>query len=317
MENLLGGKGPLYGRRTGQILLRPFTFPDSLALIGRNIEKAVEAYAVFGGTPAYLIEYNKAKDISWNIREKVLREDGFLFRDVEFLLREELREPRFYFSILSSVSRGNTRLSEIVNDTGLDKGVVSRYLSVLSDLYLVERMVPVTEKRPDKSRKGIYRLLDNYFRFWFRYVRPAVKYVEKDQQAYVMRRLVEPSLNSFFGFSFEKVAGEVIDELARQGKLLFVPSRVGKWWSRSEEIDVVALSEETNDILFCEVKWSRNVNASAILAELKRKAELVDWNKDKRNESFCIAAKSFKRRTKDALCMDLNDIKKIFPVKGR
>jgi AAA+ ATPase superfamily predicted ATPase len=309
MESLLGGKSPLYGRRTGQMLLRPFSFQQSLALLGRDIEKAVRAYSVFGGTPAYLIEYDKTKDIYLNIKEKVLKEDAFMFRDAEFLLRGELREPRFYFSILSSIARGNTRLSEIVNDTGLNKGVVVKYLSVLSDLHLVERMVPVTEKHPEKSRKGVYRLLDNYFRFWFRYVRPAVKYVEKGDEDYILRRLISPSLNSFTGFSFEKVAEEVIEELGRRSWLPFVPSRIGKWWHKAEEIDVVALNDETRDILFCEVKWSDNVNAETLLADLKRKSTLVEWNSGKRNEHYCIIARTFKRRTSAAICIDVNDIK--------
>ena len=32
---------------------------------------------------------------------------------------------------------------------------------------LVEKRVPCTES--SKSRKGIYKLTDNFFRFWFRY----------------------------------------------------------------------------------------------------------------------------------------------------
>ncbi len=318
MESLLGGKSPLYGRRTGQILLRPFAFRQALALLGDDIEKAVQAYAVFGGTPAYLIEYDKTKDIYWNIKENMLKEDVFMFRDAEFLLRGELREPRLYFSILSSIARGNTRLSQIMNDTGLNKGVIAKYLSVLADLHLVERAVPATVKHPEKSRMGIYRLLDNYFQFWFRYVGPAVQYVEKDEQDYVIRRLIKPSLNSFVGFAFEKVAEETINELARGARLPFTPSRTGKWWHKGEEIDVVALNEETSDILFCEVKWRKNVNAETLLADLKRKATLVDWNRGKRNEWYCIAAKSFKRRAEGALCLDLRDMGAVLiPKRGR
>lgn len=316
MESLLGGKNPLYGRRTGQFLVRPFTFRQALALLGKDLESAVKAYAVFGGTPAYLVEYDKSKDIRWNIREKILREDAFMFRDAEFLLREEVREPRYYFSILSSIARGNTQLGRIVNDTGLDKGVVSGYLAALGDLHLVERLVPVTERRPEKSRKGIYRLLDNYFRFWFNYVAPAAQYVEKGEQAYVLRRFIEPSLNSFVGLAFEKVAEEIVEELGRLGKLPFKPTRIGKWWDRAEEIDLVALNEETGNILFCEVKWGENIDGQTLFGELKRKGALVDWNRGRRKEYFCIIARSFRRRTRQALCFALSDVKGILFSSG-
>ncbi|MEK7382657.1 MAG: ATP-binding protein, partial [Elusimicrobiota bacterium] len=147
MENLMGSRSPLYGRRTSQMLLKPLRFADALPHLG-HARQAVEAYAVFGGTPAYLVEYDRHKDLWHNIREKILSPERSLYRDAEFVLRQEVREPRAYFSILESIAKGNTRTGHIINDTGLDKGVVAKYLGVLIDLHLVQREVPVTEKTP-------------------------------------------------------------------------------------------------------------------------------------------------------------------------
>ena len=80
---------PLYGRRTGQILLRSLKFVDVLDYIG-NFIRAVEMYAVFGGTPAYVMAIDRNQDIFHNIQKKILTFDAPLARDVEFVLRMEL-----------------------------------------------------------------------------------------------------------------------------------------------------------------------------------------------------------------------------------
>jgi len=54
-ETVLGYQAPLYGRRTGQYLLEPLQFKDaSLFYPAFDLEDKVRAYAVYGGTPAYL-----------------------------------------------------------------------------------------------------------------------------------------------------------------------------------------------------------------------------------------------------------------------
>src|SRR3972149_4190524 len=107
-----------------------------------------------------------------NISELILARNTFLHNEVEFLLREELREPRDYYVILRAIAQGKRKLSEIMNDTGFDKAHLSRYLDILRSLGFVEKEVPVTEKSPDKSRLGLYRLHDRFFAFWFKYVLP-------------------------------------------------------------------------------------------------------------------------------------------------
>jgi hypothetical protein len=66
-----------------------------------------------------------------------------------------------------------------------------------------------------------------------------------------------------------------------------------------------------NQILFSECKWQDNVNSQKIFEQLKEKTEHVNWNNDNRQENYVIFAKSFSKRTKQALCIDLKDIEKI------
>ncbi len=299
---------PLFGRRTGQILLQPLRFIHVLEYLG-DMRKTVEFYSVFGGTPAYIMAANPETDIMTNIGEKILREDSFLFRDVEFVIRSELTEPRYYLSILYSIAQGNHRIGLICNDTGLSKSVVSKYLSVLIDLNLVYRRIPVTEGQ--KSRKGLYFLSDNLFNFWFSFVNPYLESLERGNTQLIVDQYVRPRFNAYVGRHFEGMVMDLFELFNGQGVLPFVYSRIGSWWHRGDEIDIVCLREHPYEILFCECKWQDDVDGIRVYEELLAKTPHVSWHTDTRREYFCIVARTFSRRPEvddRVCCYDLDDL---------
>jgi len=280
MERLLGYKSPIYGRRTAQLRVSPLGFFEARGFLPRySLEDFVRAYGILGGTPAYLLEFDDSKNIEENLKN-YFRPDSFLYGDARFVLMEELEEPRNYFAIMEAIANGRTTLGEIMNGTGLERGTVAKYLSVLMDLGFVRREVPVTAS--GKSRKGRYYINDPYFAFWFRYVHPNVDLIETGQGD-VLAQMVMEDLNEYLGFVFEEIARQFLIELNKAGRLPFRFTRIGRWW-RGEEIDLVALNERERKALFVEVKW-KNLSereARGILRDLERKGELVGldgWEK--------------------------------------
>lgn len=285
MESLLGYKSPIYGRRTEQMLLEPLKFKDaSLFFPHLSDENKVANYAILGGIPAYLLEFDYSKPLMQNIKDKILRKNKFLYQDVEFVLREELLEPTIYFSIIRSVAMGNTKMAEILNDTGLDKGIITKYLSVLQKLHLIQRIVPITEKNPEKSRNGIYAIKDNFFRFWFRFVFNNKEYIEQDKQDKLIEEKITPELNAFIGKAFEEIALEWLI-----GQKKFDNYLLGRWWDRKDEIDIVGIDKE--NILFCEVKWATLDKKSVldIIQKLEEKSSAVQYAAAKK--TFIVIAK--------------------------
>jgi AAA+ ATPase superfamily predicted ATPase len=246
-------------------------------------------YGALGGTPAYLLQFDPACDFRENVRRRILAPEAYLYREPDFILREELREPRNYFSILRAIAMGKTRPAEIINETGFDKNMVGKYLSVLTDLKIIRREVPVTEWGFEKSKKGIYLLEDHFFRFWFHYVYPNRSFLEEGQSDYVLDRKIMPSLDRFIAWPFEEVCRSSI----RKGLLRGIQcNRVGRWWSKEGEIDIVGLNEDENTAVFGEVKWSVNPVGTDILDDLEKKAKLVDWRKGERKEVFVLFSRS-------------------------
>ena len=309
MESLLGYKSPLYGRRTEQILIEPLKFKDACLFFPKlSPEEKIKTYAILGGTPAYLLEFDYSLKLIENIKENILMKNKFLYQDVDFVLKEELNEPRTYYSIVKSVSKGNTKIGNIMNDTGYDKGKVTKYLSVLRSIHIIERVVPITETNPEKSRNGVYLLKDNYFKFWFRFVFQNEEYIEQGKKEKLIIEKIEPGLNSFTGVAFEEISRDWVKEQKKFNNYL-----IGKWWDKEEEIDIVGVDKHNNKLLVGEVKWS-SLSGKEVLGEfekLKQKSEKIMWG-DKPTKEFIIIAKEIKGKkdliSKGNYVFDLEDI---------
>lgn len=273
-REILGSKSPLFGRRTGQIILQPLNFEDLSAFFpDYSPQEIVYSYAVLGGTPAYLQRFNSKKTIEQNIKNEILNKNAFLYIEPRFLLMEELREPSVYFSILKAIAFGKTRLNDIVQETGLkERYKVNKYLSVLRGLHIIKREVPITEEKPHKSRKGIYILADPFFRFWFRYIFPNISYLEEGDIDFVWEEKIKTDFDGFVGFIFEDICIQKLKTLNTDNKLPFKAKSIGRWWNGKDEIDIVAFDNK-GSFLFCECKWTVKKIGVNILKDLKEKAD--------------------------------------------
>ena len=282
---VLGYRAPLYGRRTGQWRVDPMTFESAGEFRkGKDFEDKLQHFAVAGGVPAYWLQFSLEKDFMKNLKDHVLKKGQMLYDEVEFVLREELREPRYYFSLLQAIAQGKQKLSEIVNATGISQPTANKYLTVLSDLKIVTRDVSVTEEKPLKSKRGLYRITDEFFQFWFRFVFPNRAEIELDKTENVLNR-IKMDLPQYVSSIYEKVAVETV---WKHMDRFFPFTSVGRWWDKNEEIDIVGINRDLNSILFGEVKWSEKPVGTNILDELKLKAQKVQWGKKGRKDFFCL-----------------------------
>lgn len=279
MENeVLGYRAPLYGRRTASLLLRPLELPAvTLFYPNYSAEEQFILWAILGGMPYYLRTFQNDQTLSENILQHILDEQtGTLFNEPRLLLMEELREPRNYFSILRAIAQGNTRLNEISQSAGMeDVTKTARYLDILQQMRLIERHVPSTEKHPEKSKKGIYQIDDHFLRFWFRYVHPNRGEIELGLAETILQQRILPDLDHFVASAFEKAAITFTGHLAQEGKISFLPERVGAWWSRESEIDVLAVNLSEKTAWAGECKWSIHPIGISVLEELKQKIRFL------------------------------------------
>jgi hypothetical protein len=306
-EKVLSYKSPLYGRRTGSMRLRPLKFFHLRGFFPRaSWEELMEVYGMTDGIPFYVAQVRLP---FWEWLDRELRNPVSFFRDeVDFLLRYEFTETRTYRRILEAIALGRTTPKEIRDFIGMRHSDITPYLRNLIETGLVVREVPVTEK--PNSKRGRYYVADNFLAFWFRFIYPNLSAIE---EGVFDVGEIKRDYNHYLGPVFEKVARQFLIGLNRAGKLPFKFTKIGRWWRKGEEIDLVALHEREKKALFVEVKWKdlHEREARGILKDLERKAELVGregWSK-----SYGLVAKSAEGKEElreDYLVWDLEDFER-------
>ena len=293
VEQALSYSSPLYGRRTAQIHMKqiPFCYYSQFFPRATN-RQLVERYSVTGGVPKYIELFKSSRSVYSEIEQNILSTDSFLYDEPNFLLQKEVSEIGSYFSIIKAIAAGNERPAKIASLLEVKQTSLTRYLSALIDLDIVEREVPVTETNPEKSKRGLYRIKDNYLRFWFRYVYPYRSFLESGHVSYVLQNIQQNFVSGHVAYVFEGICRDAVWDLAAKGTFPFVPEKVGRFWQTrngsDEEIDVVALSTSQNAIAFGECKYWKSLVGCNILHELEEKAKRVAWGKPERKEYYVL-----------------------------
>jgi AAA+ ATPase superfamily predicted ATPase len=211
-QEVLAERSPLFGRRTAQRRLEPLSPSDALTFFPKwPLKDRVLAYAMLGGMPAYLRRFEDERSLQENLLRECFRPEGYLFDEVQFLLRSELSNPATYNSILAAVARDVDKVGDIALSVGVDSTHANKYLSILRELRLVDRDVPMTDPDPLRSRKGTYRIADRFLAFHFRHIHPHAGLIQAGRGGRVLEEFVEPD----FARLFEEATVEFVLEHLR------------------------------------------------------------------------------------------------------
>ena len=277
MENqVLGYQSPLYGRRTAQYRINPLDYFDSAEFIpNAGLQDKLLAYAVTGGVPQYLNAIAKEGiSVQRGIADAFFTKNGFLYEEPQNLLKQELREPAMYNTIITTIAGGSTRLGEIVGKVKEPDSKIAKYIRNLIDLGILEKEKPMFSS---SERNGIYRIKDNLYRFWHRFVPGNVTLIESDYE-HVYDKRVKPFLSEYMGRVFETVCCQYLLRLNARDKLPFLFDRIGRWWGGSPitkketEIDIIATSKDF--LIAGECKWQNEETGLKVYYELKEKAAI-------------------------------------------
>lgn len=268
-REVLGRKSPLFGRRTAQIRLGPLShleaaeFHPSWSLLDR-----ARAYFVCGGVPLYLEMFQDGRSFEQNVESAILDEHSPLFREPDFLLREELRDVESYYAVLVSLASGSAIHMEISERSKIPVRSLGYYLKQLEDLGYVERRYPLTGKAP-APRSVRYALCDPLLKFWFRFVFPNLTFVQHQGPSRTFRELIRPELDSYLGLCFEGLCREALAFIYRRERIS-AAYQIGQYWGQHVQIDVVGLRDDkVTDLGEC--KWGATGGRARVEAELQSK----------------------------------------------
>lgn len=282
-EQVLGYKSPLYGRRTAQFKLHPFTYFEARKMLkGFSEEEQAILYGITGGIPEYLARIDSTVSLDQNIIDAFFDESGRLFEEPANLLKQELREPASYHSIISAIANGASRINEISTKTGLETSAASNLITSLITLGIVKREIPITENQ--SSRKTRYQLEDSMFLFWYRFVRPNISSITRGVGEHVYTSLVKPHISDFMGAVFEAICKQYLYLPKIYARLPFPLGSTGRWWGNNpikkcqEEIDIMAIHDSS--ALFGECKWRNSPVDTEVISTLKERGALFHYTEN-------------------------------------
>ena len=276
-KHALSYDSPLYGRRTAQMRLTPLPFTSIYETQNLPFEQAVEQFALTGGVPKYLEFFEDGRPLEEQLKDAVFSKNGFLYEEPNFLLKSESLTAVNYFSIIKAIADDNHKLGKIASALGQESSSLTPYLSTLSDLGFIEKRTPITEKNPEKSRKGLYFIADNFLRFWFCYVYPYKGELELDNMQIVLDEIHKDFKEKFVAFAYEDICKDIFAKLCSNNAISFVPSRIGSYWLNDydgdTEIDVMSVDHQNKQVFVGECKYHTKPVDEPVYFALKEKVD--------------------------------------------
>jgi AAA+ ATPase superfamily predicted ATPase len=259
MERLLTGAAPLAGCVTGRLRVHPFDFRAAAEMTGfAEPVDALVAYGILGGVPLYLSYFDSDQSLSDNVLRAIASPTARLYVEPSavFAAHHESYGREQALAVLRAIANRHHQWSAIEAATGLRGQSLSNVMArLIDDLGLVERLLPVTETHQTRVYRTQYRIADNFFRFWFRFVEPNQDHLEfGDAQRVVAAIFAE--MDEFMGSAFEELCRDWVRLASAAGTLPTRVGRVGSWWDPSHDVDVVGLDAERRVALTGECKWT-------------------------------------------------------------
>ena len=218
-------------------------------------------------------------------------------------------------AVLFALGNGRTKFHEIASAVGTDP---TRTLERLTQLRLVERMVPVTDS--ERSRRRIYRISDNFLDFWLSCLSRYSTEIERDMGDGIVTALMH-QLDDHMGNAWEDAFRTHLRAMAGRGELGEEIIALDRFWRDPEgdpstgagfrpavEIDAVALAGVSRKpTLVGEAKWTRTVDGASLRADLESKAKWVP-GADPAQLQFAVAAREQIANRAQVIAVTASDI---------
>ncbi len=285
-KEILGGNKPLFGRTDGILVMDELNFIDAVSLLRMDAPMAIESVCILGGVPRYLQQFSPNLNIEENIKEHILNKGCSLYSEIDYLMKQDLREAATYYTILEALAKGFHKIGDISRKTELDRTKINVYLKILQDLRVVQREQPVTStKGTNKSHNSRYRISNHYFRFFFRFMYPHHSWLEEGETDRLYTEIIHPQLADFYRESLMTAAKENLISANKKGELPFSLMVLGPYWDKETELDLLGLG--IHDELLSVAIISRPDGAGLDdLQQLRERTALLKRHADK--QVFCL-----------------------------
>lgn len=260
-HQVLGYESPLYGRRTGQLKIESLTYKEVTEFNPElTLDTQALIYGITGGIPHYINKLGVKADLDEALKENLFNTASYLFEEPGNLLKQELREPAIYNSVIAAVAGGASHANEIATKVGISPQICAKYLKALLELGILVKETPITEK---EGRKSIYAVGDNFFRFWYRFVPQNLSAISAGKIERIYEPVIKNHFSEYMGLVFEKICRDYLFLYADDTPGILTD--IGQWWgtdaNRKQEvqIDIVGALTQPGEYIIGSCKYRNSL----------------------------------------------------------
>ena len=320
MKDIFENKArPLYDRVKIKMKVKAFPFRRALLLMEKldikSFEDMARLYLLFGGYPKYYVSIMDLEVDPGNrgeiIRELFLTENAPFRNEGRILLGDS--ERRVYYSIIEAIALGNRKLSDIASYTGIKQTQLPQYLDdLVYDLEVLLREQPVTAG--PMTRRSLYYIMMPVMEFWFRYLHRNWSLLELGLEEELLG-IIKKDIENLLATRFEFLVREFIIDLAKDKRLPIEPRKIGRWWRKKYEIDILVMGKN-KPCLAITCRWGR-LSLKKALEEIEKTKNASSHIEVKvSNISYGIIARKLERKEElrelGYLAYDLEDMEKFY-----
>ena len=296
---VLGYESPLYGRRSGQYKIQALTYKEMTAFNPTlTNEQQSLVYGITGGIPHYINKLDVDCDVDEALKENLFNTSSYLYEEPENLLKQELREPAIYNSVITAIAGGASHSNEIATKVGVESAVCAKYLKVLLDLGIIKKETPITEK---PGKKTIYTIGDNFFRFWYRFVPQNTSAISAGRIEQIYEPVIKRHLSDYMGLVFEQMCREYL--LRYTYDLPIIVSDIGQWWGtdakakKEVQIDIVGSPVDGDEYIIGSCKYRNDPIGVDELELIRHYADV--FGKGKKYHFYIFSKSGFTKGLQD------------------
>jgi uncharacterized protein len=254
VQKIIKNKGGLHNRITRKIRLLPFNLYETEAFLLKNGIKytrydVIQIYMTLGGVPHYLEKLSKGLSASQNIDKLCFSKDGILndeFNQLFASLFDDSERHMKLIKILAKSNKGITR-NELINQSKISSG--GDFSSKLEEL-IESGFVTDYPYYQNKKQLTLYRLSDEYSRFYLKYIEN-----NKNGGAGTWQKLyTTQSYLLWSGFAFETLCLKHIRQIKKALRIDAIYTTSSSWFNENAQVDML-IERSDNVMQLCEMKF--------------------------------------------------------------
>ncbi len=282
VKHLIHSKA-LHNRKTLEICLPPLR-PEEISgfFPTRSVFEKAQYYMCFGGIPKYIEQINPNRSFEQNINHLCFTSHGFFIEEFSTLFKEQFKSIRIYEKLVSALAQRAMNLSDLSEKIKFSRGGgLHSLIENLIAANFVREYQPVRFGKP-KSKTKKYKLVDPFLIFYFWYIHPNKKIIERNQSENLFSSITGKNIQQYYGLAFERLCEDSFERILERLDLHLADiENFGPYFRQSSpknkgfQIDNFVIRRDGTWMVM-EYKYSKQPIGPEIIDEIEEKIRLLD-----------------------------------------